>query len=336
MSIITYDEYQYMLRDPDTSDEEIMEYSLVHRVKGPFDIRITPDPAKVMMTDVDRSLENAMGIANGIARLRRQIRFHRRSIFSNLPVLVSEGDSWFQFPMIVSEVIDQLDDDFLVWSVGAAGDTLSNMVYGKRDSGHREYMDALLDKKDEVKAFLFSAAGNDIIGEDEDGTPVLTKLLKDYTGQERGIRDHINQALLEEKLEFLRKGYSKVIADVRKVPEFRKLPILIHGYDYVFPYPWGSDDPRDPIHAANDEWLGKPLSEHGIPIRQTGREIIKTMLDDLYSMMEEIASSDPYVHVIDCRGAMPELSDWIDEIHGTSDGFAKVAALFKAKLDEVI
>ncbi len=38
------------------------------------------------------------------------------------------------------------------------------------------------------------------------------------------------------------------------------------------------------------------------------------------------------VWLVDCRNAMPDVTDWADEIHGTSDGFAKVAARFKDSL----
>jgi hypothetical protein len=36
------------------------------------------------------------------------------------------------------------------------------------------------------------------------------------------------------------------------------------------------------------------------------------------------------------RRAMPDLKDWNNEIHGTSDGFAKVAERFKSILTDVI
>lgn len=53
-------------------------------------------------------------------------------------------------------------------------------------------------------------------------------------------------------------------------------------------------------------------------------------------MLEEFsgAPKTSRVWLVDCRNAMPNLSDWKDEIHGTSSGFRKVAQRFKAALKE--
>jgi hypothetical protein len=40
--------------------------------------------------------------------------------------------------------------------------------------------------------------------------------------------------------------------------------------------------------------------------------------------------------VVDCRVAMPNVSDWNDEIHGISKGFEEVEKRFKAVLDGVL
>ena len=145
MSKITYSEYLDLARDPETDDDILLSYSRIERGQGGFDFMIKPDSDKVELTDEDLEFENAMQIGNGLARFRRQMRFRRRKLFgSDLPVLVSEGDSWFQFPLLVCEIIDQLDNDYLIWSVGAAGDTAENIVYGRA-----EYLNELKKQKDE-------------------------------------------------------------------------------------------------------------------------------------------------------------------------------------------
>jgi hypothetical protein len=131
-------------------------------------------------------------------------------------VLVSEGDSWFQFPLIIDETIDQLGSKYLIWSVGAAGDTLENMVHGPRDKGKTEYMQALVKQQDRVQGFLFSAAGNDIIGESAaTGEPVLLEILRDFNGDVNDVVGHINLAVLGQKLAFLCQGYTQVIDTIR-------------------------------------------------------------------------------------------------------------------------
>src|SRR5690606_29256958 len=119
------------------------------------------------------------------------------------PVLVSEGDSWFQFPFLIEDVIDQLDPDFLIWSLDAAGDTSDNMV-----NRHPEYMQGLNKQKaNNVAGFLFSGAGNDVIGEDLRGEPVLGKLLKQHTPG-KGATWHVDHAHLASILSTLQEDYA--------------------------------------------------------------------------------------------------------------------------------
>lgn len=329
MPKISYDEYLKKVRDLDTSDEEILALSEVVRGEGAFDPRLRPDPNKVEMTSEEQELESAMGIGNGLSRWRRNARFWRRLwLGENLPVLVSEGDSWFQFPLLIKEVIDQLENDYLIWSVGAAGDTARNMIYRKP-----EYIKALRQQKDRVRGFLFSAAGNDIIGEDpETGSPVLFNILKPFNGNENDVEGHINQTVFNEKLDFLKGAYSTVIRKVRAEPGIETIPILIHGYDYVFPYPWGLNDTRNPIYADRDGWLGKPLNDRNIKAPALRRNILMELINQLHDMLRTLAgdSTQTGVWLVDCRGAMPDVGDWNDEIHGTSDGFSKVATRFRS------
>lgn len=335
---ISFSRYQEMLRDIDVTDEEIAAYSIIAKGDGAFDPLIKPNPDLVDMTPADVEAESAMRIGNGLARWRRQQAFKRRKeAGEQLPVLVSEGDSWFQFPFFIRELIDNLDDDYLIWSIGAAGDTAQNMVLNDLGKGKTEYMQALRRFKGEVRGFLFSAAGNDVIGEDpQTGRPVLEDLLLPY---QRGItepKELVNQPAVAEVLTFLDGAYRKVITDIRAEPGFEELPIFIHGYDYVFPYPWGGDDKRAPSWADKDEWLGKPLDARGIHDRELGRGAIKVLIDQLYARFDKLALYNSHVWVVDCRGAMPFVSDWADEIHGTSSGFAKVAERFLNVIDQAL
>jgi N-acetylmuramoyl-L-alanine amidase len=335
MPKITYDEYLKLARNPDTSEDELVSYSRIEKGEGGFDFKIVPDPEKVKLELEDLEFENAMQIGNGLSRFRRQAQFRRRkSSGSKLPVLVAEGDSWFEFPLLVREIIDQLENDYLIWSIGAAGDTAQNMVYGRA-----EYPKALEDLRQDVRGFLFSAAGNDIIGEDpKTQKPVLLELLNDYNGNISDIEGHINKELLEDKMSFLKRAYTDVINKIRHDLGFERLPIFIHGYDYAIPYPCAGNDPRNPIHAKKNQWLGKPLDQRKIMDPTLRHNIIKYMIDRLYKMLNEI-SGDPTqtgVWLVNCRGSMPDITDWIDEIHGTSDGFKKVAVQFAKVIKEAL
>ncbi len=340
MQKISLAKYFEMMSDLNSSDEKILAYSRVVRGSGGFDFKLAPDPEKVDMGDGMQELESAMGIGNGLARWRRRRVFmNRLNSDETLPVLVSEGDSWFQFPVLIKEVIDQLGSRYRIYSVGAAGDTAQNMVHGPAESGGYEYMSALGEVRQHVRAFLFSAAGNDIIGEDpQTGVAALFELVRPFNGDVNDVQGHINHGALEDRLDFLRKAYRKMISDVRSDPDFARLPIIIHGYDYAFPYPFGPDDRRDPSYAANNEWLGEPLDSRGITDHTLRRDIIKYLVDELYFMLTSLAgqSSKTRIWVVNCRGALPNVSDWNDEIHATNSGFSRIADRFHDTISRAI
>lgn len=336
MAKISFNTYRELLMDPDSTEADILQYSKIAKGNNAFDWTLIANEDLVDITDEDRELENALSIGNGIARWKRRNNFKRkRAAGSDLPVLVSEGDSWFQFPFLIKDTIDHLSDDFLIWSVGAAGDTAENMLM---NSNKIEYLSALRKYKSDVKAFLLSAAGNDIIGEDPlTGIPVLQSILNTFNGDNNDIPGHINFSVLADKLNFLRKAYTQTINTIRNEPGFETLPIIIHGYDYVFPYPWKEDN-RNPSHASNNEWLGQPLDVREIMDTDLRRNILIKLIDELYALLADIAgdSTSTGVWLVDCRNTLSEVTDWADEIHGTSDGFAKVAEKFKAVLDKAI
>ena len=329
---ITSEEFRQLMTDPDVPERELRRYLQIDRSQsGPFRPRVLPNPEMVELSEADEAYENALGIGNAFSRWRRQRAFDARlRKGDNSPVLVSEGDSWFQFPFLIDDVIDHLGRDYLIWSSGAAGDTAKNMVFTRP-----EYFAALEAQAGRVKAFLFSAAGNDVIGDDEDGKPVLAKLLNQSNGNEPAI-DLINASAVKAAMNGIKRAYLAVLNRIRSDPRFINLPIIIHGYDYCFPGSPG--DERDPIYASPDKWLGSALASKGINDKSIQREIICLLIDQLYSMLDEIAllDSSKAVYVVDARGAMPNKSDWADEIHGTDDGFAKVAERFRRTLEEAI
>ena len=342
MERISYDEYRRMVLDPETPEERILEYSKVEKGANAFDLTLKPDPAKVDMSEVELEFENAMAIGNRMARFRREQRLRSQLAQGDTrPLLVAEGDSWFQFPFLVREIIDHLGRDYLIACSGAAGDRAQNMVFGDIGRRQAEYLVDLRRHKDRAKAFLFSAAGNDIIGEDIEGgdnVSVLRKILKRPSAQNPTVAGIIDAAELGRRLTFLESAYRTVVANIRAEPGLERLPIVVHGYDYPFPHPWGDRDGRNPLWADRDQWLGSAFAHHGIGDGALRRDTIRFLIDALYGMLHRVAG-DPAatgIHVVDCRGAMPDVGDWVDEIHGTSEGFRKVTERFRATLAQVL
>lgn len=334
MARITYSELETMLMDPDVPEESLAEYLTVDAGESrAFDPRVVPNPDTVELGERGEfERENAMRWANGYARGRRRRRFRQRlDAGSRLPVLVSEGDSWFQFPFLVKDTIDHLGEDHLIWSLDAAGDTADNIVYRRP-----EYLKGLQEQKEHrVSAFLFSAAGNDVIGEDELGEPVLKRLVKRYD-PDRDAAWHVDSAELAHVITFLEDAYRRVVATIRADKDLTRLPILVHAYDYAIP---GGQpgDPRRPAWAAQDKWLGRALSSKGVEDATLQREIIRLLIDATYDMLFRVAGDSAVtgVHVVDVRGCLPEVTDWADEIHATDKGFGRVADRFRKVLRAV-
>lgn len=263
-----------------------------------------------------------MSWANGLCRLRRQEKFKLRKFYGDRRVvLVSEGDSWFQFPIFLEDVIDQLFSYFNIWSVDAAGDTLQNMILD-----NAEYMQALRQNKEDVRAFLFSGGGNDIVGEDENGRSVISQIIKPFTPG-RPSEWYLETKAFAEKMRFIENCYQTMIANV--AAEFSDLPVICHGYDYAIPG-GGPDDPRHPFWAAKDKWIGHAMREElGITDHLLQCNIVKLMIDRLNERLKSLCGGNnlngAYRNAwhIDVRGTVGLL--WADELHPTDQGFRLVA-----------
>lgn len=340
---LTIEEWEAIVDDDLRTDAEVMSVSVVSASEWGFNLGLEPDPEMVDIPQKWYTNENAMRWANRRARRTRKRRFERRLAAGDTsPVLVTETDSWGQFPLLIHDVVDYLNDNgFNCWSMGAAGDTAENIVYGPITKGGQEYLLGLEEQKSLARAFVFSAAGNDIIGEDPStGKAELSGLVNEYNGNSNDVEAHINRPALAARLAELHSAYKRVIDTVRADTSFRKLPVIIHGYDVPYPFPWGANDRRRPMYlmGKHDKWLGSVFAEKGIPNDPLGRAILKELIDALYGMLHELAgnSRNSHVWVVNCRGALPNPTDWNDEIHGTSAGYAGVSERFIGVLNHAI
>jgi hypothetical protein len=338
---ITFNELKRRMSDPAIPDSELRPYLRITTAdSGPFRPKIEPDPDRVVIDALAQyDLENAIDWGNGASRWRRRVAFDRRIEQKDpRPVLLCEGDSWLQFPIFIDDVVDHLSASYNVRCLSAAGDTADNIIHR-----NPEYWTELLRLRDRlaplrrsVAAIVISAAGNDVIGADASGRSVLLDLLRDFKPG-KPASWHLQPAAVKRTFDFLESGYGKIIATVRGDPSFRALPIVFHGYDYAIPGGWPGD-PRRPLWAEQDKWLGKPMRAKGIVDHDLQRAIVRLLIDRLYAMLAKLAgnSAATRVYVVDVRGALGPVQSWADEIHGTSTGFANVAARFKAVIDEAL
>ena len=324
------------MRDPTIDDDLLKGYfAPIPETSIPFAPAVIANPELVDVAPPTDTLEGAMMMswANDLSRLRRQAKFRARMAASDQrPVLVSEGDSWVQFPVMLDDVIDQLQRDYNVWSVDSAGDTLQNMVLE-----NAEYMKAIRQQAGSVRAFLFSGGGNDIVGEDANGRPVVSQILRRFEAG-RSAQWYLDTDALERKMGVIEQCYHAVIANVAH--EFSRLPIVCHGYDYAIPGS-GPDDTRKPLWAAQDKWIGRAMREDlGIRDARLQREIVALLIDRLNLTIHRLCGGgNPEGAVrnawhVDLRRSVN--GRWADEMHPTNEGFAAVSDSFRSLLGRVL
>ena len=217
--------------------------------------------------------------------------------------IVSEGDSWFQYPCTLRDIIDKIKGNYAVLSLGAAGDTMSKMLEKS------EYMDHL--EKEKAHVLLFSGGGNDVLGNGR-----VELLLHEYH-PERKPEDYPNQNF-DEVIEYLKREYLSLINQVSGISH--RVDVFIHGYDYVLP--------------NNGKYLGKPMASIGIVDPELQKAIVRVLIDKFNLILKNLSVEKEIVHHIDCRGAVPE-NKWYDEIHPNSHGFRPVAKRFKDELRKI-
>lgn len=306
---ISLEELNKRLADPSVSDEELTRYFEVDEKRsGPFSPVLALNPQTVSIPQTEEGNERSAALlnsANFIARLRRHVAFNARVGDGSYhgPILVSEGDSWFQYPFKLTDVIDDLMQRYAVFSLDAAGDTLSNMF---REA---EYMEAIANTGASI--FLFSGGGNDVVAGGN-----LAAHLFDFDPAKSPaahLRPSFN-LVLDEAIGI----YSKLVRQVAQ--KFPNLQIICHGYDYTVP--------------ANGPWLGKPMASRNITDPALQKAIARVMVDRFNERLALLEASSARLHYIDCRNTVHE-DEWYDELHPTNDGYRKVAKKFSNKIEEL-
>lgn len=332
---ISQSDFLAKISDINVDDAEIAKY-LIGRPNDatPFGPVLAPDPRKVVAENPLQQIQVEAAVAgamvNAFARIRRRKQFDARLDETNVPILYAEGDSWLQFPFLLKDLVDHLSANYRIWCSSEAGDTLHNMVF-KKPEYLKELHGLIVDRKLEVSGFLFSGAGNDVVGEGSDGIPALERIVRPFDGN-RPIAWHIATDALTDILADIEKAYRKVLGDIdREFPAsgFPNLKVILHGYDRVPTRGVPNGDPKRPSYAR--DWTGEPLSKLGFPDNATASKVVAALIDRLNELTERVCETNPRARYADLRGTVPA-NQWNDELHPKSAGFAKAAAALKKVL----
>ncbi|OCP05792.1 MULTISPECIES: N-acetylmuramoyl-L-alanine amidase [unclassified Ensifer] len=295
-------------------DEEALQkllselYEPAEQTDKPFDAAIQLKPEiKREIAAVAVESDAAMNWANRISRAARWLAYRRKTSagFAGLRI-VEEGDSWFQYPLLLDDTIDQLsrDDDKAIFSLSGAGDLLGDMAE------RREYLAAL--EQTAAQVMLLSGGGNDMLG----GGRFASFLLPYAEGKK--AKDLLNTPLLEVELRRAIAAYRQILTEVRQ--QFPTVRVLGHAYD--IPYP----------HSAG-RWIGGPLAERGIPL-DMGRSIIELVLGRFAEQLLELQREFTNFRLVDLRGKVDRgRSSWFDELHPKNQGYGRAAQAFRDAID---
>lgn len=325
---ITEKELQALLNNENTV-AEALEFYFEYVPTGPFTgeyqlrhhIQIVQDhdPA---MTDFHRHTpmfiikEKLLEDANNIAKKQRDKLFKQRKADKNRKILVTEGDSWFQYPKYkklgielskeVKDVIDYIMDEpgYNVKSLDAAGDVIRNMFH------LGEYLDTIRELNPD--AFIISGGGNDFF-------EIFPYMLKSGTSDSIDTYLKISWKTEIKVIETYYKGFLDILTE-----EFPDLPIILHGYDYIMP-------------RADGKWIGKPMIEKGkLKLDKDRKTLIKLIMDEFNRSISELSKKYNNVYFIDLRNTVPQDKKfWHDEIHPNDHGFRLVADKFISKLKSI-
>jgi len=295
---------------------------------GPFDSsswRLRPEIKVVGQPGApERGMGKSLGVdlANWYARRKRN-RYYENIIrrFPGRTRIVSEGDSWFQHPLVY-DIIDHLSKVYAIHCVAAAADTLSNYLSGAKNRG--EYFLDILEE-DKPPVFLISGGGNDILGPQFKGFLVEAPYGQGLQGCPDGSR--FLKASFGLQIDKLMEIYTTVFGLLKtKMPQ---MITIVHGYDY-------------PVHLdyKNKGWLGRYMIEKGIASHADRRTVIRYIMDTFNTRLAAVAAQFPAtVRYLDLRGTVlyreGEVDQWYDEIHPDIDGFQSIGLKFIKLIEEI-
>lgn len=216
---------------------------------------------------------------------------------------VSEGDSWFQFPVPrVRDVIDHLDNSYPIYCRAIAGTLFEDMFADTTD-----LMAAIRDYR--PNGVLLSGGGNDLLGNGKVAAYVL-----DY--REGRPPAALLNPVLDRKIGLIIELFDQLVDRALAIDP--ALKFFVHGYDWALPRRGGG-------------WLNQPLkSQHNFLLLTSQKQVVAAIVDRFNDKLAAFAASHPgIVHYVDCRGTVGTTSDdWYDELHPRSPGFGRVAAEF--------
>ncbi|WP_149243074.1 caspase family protein [Dyadobacter sp. 32] len=269
---------------------------------------VVPEDEKGLFSDLKLLLSNKVETA--IRQRRYNILKHDTSRLR----IVAEGDSWFQYPILLQDTIDQLYKAYAIRSFAEAGDTLANYLIKK------EYLDPI--GLEDAHFFLVSGGGNDVLGDE------FKFFLRETPDTSDTTPKRYLNAKFFETMTTLSSQYHEMFTELlNKYPD---LHIMVHCYDYIIPVDTDSTPKKQ-------SWSGKHMIAKGIEPQVERETLIHFILDEFASRLTALVNKPKFkdkVSFVDTRGLVNR-TGWFDEIHPTSAGFQLVGDKFMKEIERV-
>jgi hypothetical protein len=250
----------------------------------------------------------------------RDARYRKRRKQSQFRRALSEGDSWFDYPMCPN-LIDLLDvsENLAVKRLEMCGDIVSRMIGTYPDWAGLENLIEIAHEEN-PRIILFSGGGNDMVG-----TGDIEGMFAPFV-EGAPIEYYLDTEQWARKITSLHDAYTVLATQLGVVA-----PIFAHGYDYFVPA-WKAVH-YDGINVRIGPWVIREMEKMQIMSAVLQRSIGRLMITRFNEMLADVAAHAPgqFVHV-DLRGTLDPDNDWANEIHPTEEGFAKLAVRFSSAM----
>lgn len=230
------------------------------------------------------------------------------------PVVISEGDSWFSFP-IHANIVDHLDDmtgrRMSLLRLEKSGDEAVAMTTDAKLKTLSNYL-----QRYKPHVLLFSGGGNDIVG------PELLKFIAPR-GNAFDVDVALNTNALRQRFKDIREAYARLIA--MRDASARDCLIVTHGYGHAIP----SGRKAKLLGITAGPWIKPFLEGRGYSSKKEQRAIVEALMARFNAIVDSFVG--PKFTKCDVAPVIQD-DEWNDELHPTRKGFEDVARVFHSVL----
>ena len=231
-------------------------------------------------------------------------------------VLISEGDSWFSYPLNanIADYIEMMSDFSMLRQehdgdnardiLGAGSEQLKKLKY---------YL-----KNYPVEGLLMSAGGNDLVARE-------LKRILNVRAAGATWQSAVKLATLTTVLDDIVASYGRLL-DARDALR-PNCVVFAHSYCYFEPTGRKATGPFGLGSAG--PWMRPVLKAKGIDPATEGPQVVRYLIDELHARLQALAAHRARFIVVDTRSALPvDDVHWADEIHPSGTGFRRLAQDF--------